>query len=418
MTVSILKKSNFTSKLISVICISVVSMVLFLPMSGASDVFLGPFSLDEEGFIRDWLIVGPFPSEGRWPTCSGFDKDYLENEGGENEIIPLIRMVHKTAFESPDVQWQGYHSPETRIDFYKMDYPLKEYIICYTACYLKSPEDRSVKLKIGSDDGYKIWLNHELIGKLHMHRGAQRDQNTYEVKLKEGINLLLIKVEQDFGGHDLFLRFTGFDNAPITDLEVFPNPPQYNALIECSKPDHVSAVDRNLVGHLEVGEGRTLLFPGIHQVKVELGSPQRKMGDVIVSLLDKDDKLVKEIYKTKTVLTFDKAVTMTFPLSIERGLGEIILEIKAIDSQGDAIGIIRRKYKVIDPYQIYDELQASLREIEKFKIQIGDLEESITKQIDNFKYVIELKENLMMEKDKEIRKLMEEIYNLQSPDEQ
>ena len=51
------------------------------------------YKLSERGFVRDWLVAGPFPNpvvSEKLPDGSshlGFYKDYLESVGGESEAV-------------------------------------------------------------------------------------------------------------------------------------------------------------------------------------------------------------------------------------------------------------------------------------------------------------------------------------------
>lgn len=49
---------------------------------------LGPYELDEDGFITSWLVVGPFPNPGERPDNEGFHVDYLKEYGGETKYVP------------------------------------------------------------------------------------------------------------------------------------------------------------------------------------------------------------------------------------------------------------------------------------------------------------------------------------------
>ncbi|UKI32610.1 MAG: hypothetical protein L6W00_03300 [Lentisphaeria bacterium] len=36
-------------------------------------------------FLRDWMVIGPFPNVGGRPKCAGFQRDFL---GGEADAVP------------------------------------------------------------------------------------------------------------------------------------------------------------------------------------------------------------------------------------------------------------------------------------------------------------------------------------------
>ena len=77
-------------------------------------------------------------------------------------------------------------------------------------------------MKLGSDDGYKLWFNHQIVASLHEHRGSAPDQNTHPVHLRKGTNLILLKVDQDFGGFNFYLRVSDLKGRAVSDLKFSP----------------------------------------------------------------------------------------------------------------------------------------------------------------------------------------------------
>ncbi|MBL7170829.1 MAG: hypothetical protein ISS46_02410, partial [Candidatus Omnitrophica bacterium] len=120
-------------------------------------------------------------------------------------------------------RWQVKESPEAMIDFYEQLDPY-EYIVVYAVCYVISDETKDALIKLGSDDGYKLWVNHELIGWDHIHRGSAPDQNSHQVKLKKGGNIILIKIDQDFGGINFYLRLTDLKGKPLSGIKAVVKP--------------------------------------------------------------------------------------------------------------------------------------------------------------------------------------------------
>ena len=56
------------------------------------------FAPDEEGFIRDWLIAGPYPNPRAEPEPKGFTDDLLPHLGGEANVIPYAGMADEAVF--------------------------------------------------------------------------------------------------------------------------------------------------------------------------------------------------------------------------------------------------------------------------------------------------------------------------------
>jgi hypothetical protein len=212
------------------------------------DIGDGPFSPDKNGFIRYWLVCGPFPNPGGrlsyhsvtgiGSSGTGLDKDFFASSGGEQNLMPVEGMTQTANFyNTKEGYWmEDVQLPVSRIDCswnkikssnysVGLNFPyFSTNIIGYAACYIESPEDRKAKVKIGSDDGYKFYLNHKMAGKLNKVRGIKIDDNIHNILLKKGLNTLLIAISQDVGGFGFCLRFTDMNDKPLTDLKIWLAP--------------------------------------------------------------------------------------------------------------------------------------------------------------------------------------------------
>ena len=63
----------------------------------------------------------------------------------------------------------------------------------------------NVTMHVGSDDSIKVWLNGEVVHNNPMNRGAVDFQERFEVNLKQGDNLLMVKVSERSGGWSMFV---------------------------------------------------------------------------------------------------------------------------------------------------------------------------------------------------------------------
>lgn len=185
-----------------------------------------------EGFIRRWLVLGPFPNYGSRANreSNGLDNDFL---GGEAEILPSLDSPpvkvefqrNPEAFWKPcslELRWDWLVSAGDKVDLsgaFLLDRPgldgIIQYIFGYAACYVHSDADREAELTIGSDDGFKIWLNHRVVGELRAYRACKPDENRFRVTLRKGWNPLLVKIEQETGGYEFALRFLDLDGKPL-----------------------------------------------------------------------------------------------------------------------------------------------------------------------------------------------------------
>ena len=84
----------------------------------------------------------------------------------------------------------------------------------YALITLESDSDQSgVDMKVGSDDSVKVWLNGEVVHTNAVNRGAGDFQDTFQVDLKTGNNLLLVKVSERGGGWSMFAGVDADVNA-------------------------------------------------------------------------------------------------------------------------------------------------------------------------------------------------------------
>lgn len=191
----------------------------------------GPFGFKSswagDGFITNWLVIGPFPNPGERPENKGFNIDYLENYGGEAGHIPAKGM-EIAAPDGKKLKWERYKSSAVRIDIpsirvLDIDYDPDD-ILIYAACWVECDQDVEAELRIGSDDGYKLWLDHQLLGEQRVYRSAEQDQETYPVKLAKGRHLLLLKVDQDWGAYEFMLRVVTANGEEIPTMKVWLKP--------------------------------------------------------------------------------------------------------------------------------------------------------------------------------------------------
>ena len=87
---------------------------------------------------------------------------------------------------------------------------------------------KGVTARVGSDDSIKVWLNGDDVHTNKVDRGAGDFQDTFDVNLKKGGNVLVVKVCEKGGGWSMFvgidanltydLKFKGFPVEPKSKL--------------------------------------------------------------------------------------------------------------------------------------------------------------------------------------------------------
>ncbi len=115
------------------------------------------------------------------------DAEYIDNEAGlehDRQADP----DHGQVFEKKTL-----YAHEDKIDL-DAHFPMKGPGVIYLLRYIDCPEDRKAWLVIGSNDGFKLWLNDKLIASRHDHFSCNPCNHSFDVSLKKGQNKILIKL--------------------------------------------------------------------------------------------------------------------------------------------------------------------------------------------------------------------------------
>lgn len=142
------------------------------------------------GFLLDWKVAGPFDNKSR----KGFDTVFPPEKS-----VDLKATYPAVEEDAPAVKWQEFTGQDEFgvIDFNK-PLGMKKEVTAYAVTTYTSPEARDAEIRIGCKNGWKVWLNRELLfGQDEYHRGMKIDQYRLPVKLKAGANEILVKCCQN-----------------------------------------------------------------------------------------------------------------------------------------------------------------------------------------------------------------------------
>lgn len=175
----------------------------------------GGLSLLDDGFLRKYLFLGPI-SVQEAPGAAGLAKDWL---GGEAGLKPAAGSKVKTA--SGELVWKAYEAPDGMTDLHAASGKQAEVSVGYWAAYLVCEKDfKDLKLRMGSDDQGKVWINGKEVLKYEGDRAASPDQdNADNIALNKGVNRVLFKVVNGGGPSGGILRFTLADGTPFMDAK-------------------------------------------------------------------------------------------------------------------------------------------------------------------------------------------------------
>jgi len=171
--------------------------------------------LDDEGFIQHWLVLAPIPLAENESGADGLDKQQLT---GEATLKP--KAGDKVKVGGKELTWKEHNLKSHLLDFNDLLGAQTEDSVAYAVTFIVSPEERKgVKMKTGSDDQAKVFLNGKEVFKMTEARAADKDQDTTEVTLRKGVNVLVAKVVNEKVDWSFCVRFTDKDDKPYTDLK-------------------------------------------------------------------------------------------------------------------------------------------------------------------------------------------------------
>ncbi len=152
-----------------------------------------------------WEVAGPYPLGER----DGFAAEFPPERGEQ----------------APWADAAAHRPEEGFIDFVRLFGPVTQ-AVAYARCYVHVPTEAILRLRVGSDDGWKLFVQGRFAGGRDVYRGAAPDQDRIEVGLAPGWNELLFRVNNGAGDWHLYCAgaVTGVDGAE-GQVRVVARPP-------------------------------------------------------------------------------------------------------------------------------------------------------------------------------------------------
>jgi len=183
----------------------------------AGDVAGAESAVAPLGFISRFAVVGPFDNE----RGGGFSVAYPPESGP-------IDLAARYPGKGREVAWLVPERPAFlgRVDLDAMLRPNDE-ALAYAVTYVKWPgAPTTLALRLGGDEGLKVWWNGDLALARDVNRRFELDQEAVPVAVRTGWNRLLLKVTERKGEWAFAARLTKLDGASLdAPLEVDPRAP-------------------------------------------------------------------------------------------------------------------------------------------------------------------------------------------------
>jgi len=160
-----------------------------------------------DDYIVVWQVSGPYAKDVK--ASELFDAVFApEQEGQQAQWRPMPIGT------TPDQPW--LIGPD------KVEGLAGDNRVAYFRTKVVSPKEQKARLELGSDDGVKVWLNGQLVHANNAVRPVTPGEDKADVTLKEGVNVLLVKLTQDAGQWAMAVRLRTPDGGKLEGLRVEP----------------------------------------------------------------------------------------------------------------------------------------------------------------------------------------------------
>ena len=183
-----------------------------------------PSLIDDAGFIRSWLICGPYKNIDEKTLLT---KDYLE--------VPLY-YYPKEGAKIGNKTWRAINTNQSHLDFYDIDsFKNMNQSAGYATIYFYSTKNlealldspNMIYLSTGYDDSIQISLNWEIVHQDERRGLYQADRKLLgPLKIRQGWNILTIKSAHYNRDWKFSARLVHQDGRPVKDLTYSLEPPR------------------------------------------------------------------------------------------------------------------------------------------------------------------------------------------------
>ncbi|HVG63878.1 MAG TPA: DUF3857 domain-containing protein [Hyalangium sp.] len=168
------------------------------------------------GFIGDFYVVGGFENEGK----SGCDTDF----GPEAASLDLSAKF--AGAKGREVSWRKLAVSPTNgyVDLSAAVRPNRE-AVAYALTWLESPAETQVALGVGTSGAFRLWVNGQVAAREDRYNLPRPDQSRVAVKLRKGLNRVLLKVCQETGPLGFYLRQEPMSGRGTVKVSLPATPP-------------------------------------------------------------------------------------------------------------------------------------------------------------------------------------------------
>jgi hypothetical protein len=176
---------------------------------------------DDEGFIRNWLVLAPLPYGDAQTGAEALAKEQV---AGEAKLKPQEGDRAKAG--DKEFTWKKHKCDSYLLDINALLGQQTEDAVAYAVCYVVADTRMDdLTVKTGSDDQAKVYLNGKEVFKNDEPRATDKDQDsTANITLRKGVNTIVFKIVNEKVDWSGCLRFTDKEGRPVKDIKVTLKP--------------------------------------------------------------------------------------------------------------------------------------------------------------------------------------------------
>jgi PKD repeat protein len=224
------------------------------------------YQLNADGYPTTQLFVGT------WGSGSPYCSNITSHQAGTETLEPSPGDVLNTNtwFEASDADgnfdWNGLFGTTNSYG--------------YSLVYLYSPTDQSVRMKFGSNDAARIWLNQTQVYTKTTCEVVTVDEYEVPLDLVTGWNRLLVRISHDTGTWGLAYRITDTGGIPLRLVYATRKPTGItgNSFSTVVNPSHSYATEGVYRGYLKVTDNSGLMAYDYFNVTVQGSAPTVNAG--------------------------------------------------------------------------------------------------------------------------------------------
>lgn len=175
-----------------------------------------PLSADLQNRIREWfaleaswILGGPFPGG---PDTRGLDANFPPDLAPE---WPAMQVMDERQRWTKHIEWKSTRAFAGELVDLRQEVADRENAVAFAYTEFSVDEPVTATLRLGSDDGNKVYLDGKLIHKHRPGRAWREGQDQFKVELDAGTHQLVLKINQNSADWGFSVDFADEAGWPI-----------------------------------------------------------------------------------------------------------------------------------------------------------------------------------------------------------